>query len=87
MVFDYGDFEAFMQEVTGKPFEITESPNDTAYYFPKIEQFPPTNYDLTDGKKIVERGWCEAWHMWTLLRYLCHEEYLAPGNYLMRVSW
>lgn len=86
---NYGDLEAFIDEVYGHAFSVpedVEGSNDTTYAFNDVRPEPLSEYD---GKKLA--GFKTSGHGRFLLRILltdlCNRGMIPPGDYIVVVSW
>lgn len=82
------DLETFMRETFRAPqgFEITESPNNTAY---NLEAgFREFNDDeILDCLAYLQRGHIPNHSLGLLMDFLCTMGHIEAGNYVVEVSW
>lgn len=91
---DYGDLEDLVNKVYGGKdkeeysFVATEEcGNDSDHKFPNISAAPFKNeWDQKDADEL-RSGKFPCYRNYTLLKALCQDGHLEPGDYLVRVCW
>lgn len=91
---DYSEFEELVQKHILQPgaprwsFPADqESPNDVSYTFVADDE-PLKKWDADHLNKFISSGGVDKGFMTsTLLDELCRQGILAPGKYLINVSW
>ncbi len=86
---DYGDFDAFVEEVYGRSFESAadlESGNDTSHTFSVQESDKVYKWD-DDKLAEFKAGKNGSYMTRHILRDLAKQGLIAYRNYSIRVSW
>lgn len=85
---DYGDLEAFIEEVYGQEFNLAcdqETGNDTALTM-EVKKERLGEYDRDKIDRWIRDG--EESYMFRVLMFdLCNKDLIEPGNYVIEISW
>ena len=91
---DYGDFERFVESVTGKEYEFSveqEFGNDTTHNFTASSK-SPYSQDLWEKEMEEIEAWISGtgsiqYRIGSLIDWLCFKGHIPPGNYCIEVCW
>lgn len=84
----YYDLEEFIEKVVGHPYEVIASEewsNDSQHHISVDGKLD--SYDKEGWTNFKKNGGAECFSLHLILKGLCSEGHIAPGNYLVTVCW
>ncbi len=87
---DNSDLEAAIKTITGKQFELLESPNDTSHTVTVYPTNSDKSFSIKDFEEIKEKiyaGHAEYYYLNDIFNWLHLEGHIDAGAYVIEVCW